>query len=268
MQTADHGGAHILTLPSKRGERTVAIHSGSWAMVTLTLRHHAGQSLSELLRLLLDAWRAVRSTRAVRDIFRRRVTASARGIEVTWSEHNGWHPHIHLMLRTQAWTSEELETLEREWLRAVPGQPGVAVAWSRTPASYLAKLSAEVAGIAKEAAGGHYNAWQLARAALARPELVLKWKEYQRAMKGRRILELDERAKALAALAPEPPKWSEKTECPMYAEEYRALASLETRDPDVLWLALEAVASATDPPYQLRVYLDDALQGSFGARAA
>lgn len=234
---------------------------GRWEMVTLTLRHRREQALRPLVDSLMDAWRGTRATRRVREPFTRHVTASARALEVTWSSRNGWHPHIHLVLRTEPWSDEEKRTLETEWLARVRGARGIAVAWSSTPAAYLAKLGAEVAGIGKRAHGEHFNAWQMAREAVRVewrrneaglnvpvyfpvPEWVERWREYQRVMAGRRILELDERAKAIANRANPVPEPEKRWELPLYAEQFSELARLERVDPVVLWLAIEAVRAA------------------------
>jgi hypothetical protein len=261
LQRADLGTAMTLTLESaKRGPREVRLEAGAWRMLTLTLRHHRGQALAALIDQLFVAWRSTRATRSVREVFERRVSASARALEVTWSERAGWHPHIHLMIRTSAWTDDEKRTLEREWLARVPGLAGVAIAWSDTPAEYLAKLGAEVAGVAKKAKRGHYSGWQIARAALASASFAVLWSEYQRAMHGRRILELDERAKALASLAPAPEPFARTWTIELYSEEYSELARLEREDPLALWLVLDCVcASGCDPPHELAIYLADNL---------
>lgn len=235
---------------------------GAWRMLTLTMHHHRGQKLAELAGLLMAAWRKTRRTRAVRVIFDRRVTASARCLEVTWSERNGWHPHLHIVLRTSEWTEEERETLSREWLRQVVGLASVATAWTETPASYISKLklAAELAGIGKDRSPGEgLSPMQLAAAALERPELMRFWREYQAAMHGRRILELDERAKALAAAAPdveeeETARWRVL----VAGKDYRALVRRELVDPEALWLALDVCcATGADPPHELAVYLED-----------
>jgi hypothetical protein len=152
----------------------------------------------------------------------------------------------------------------------VPGQKGIAVVWSNTPAKYLSKLGAEVAGVGKVAKDGHHNAWQLARAALERPELVPLWREYQRAMHGKRILEFDERAKAIAARAPEQEDFVARFDCTLFAEEYNALARHEVSDDSLLWLAIEVVThtAGPDPPAHFRAWLDDVLQNTAYARAA
>jgi hypothetical protein len=248
-------------------------------MVTLTIRHHRGEALASLLGIIFDAWRRVRSLRAVRAIFDAHVSATARAVEVTggWCEDaNGWHPHIHLVLRSSEWSADERATLERAWLNATDeahrGEPGIAVVWS-TPIEdwakerlrYLAKLGAEVAGIGKQAWGterGRLGPWQIAERALLDDEHAERWREYQSAMKGRRVLELDERAKALAAASAEV-KLEVKSEWTfeLHREEYATLAAFERHEPMALWLMVEAaLTSGPDPPAVLRSTLDDFLQ--------
>ena len=182
-----------------------------WQMVTLTLRHNNTEPLKLLLNKLMSSWRRVRATRAVREIFSDRVTASVRSVEVTYGRKNGWHPHIHLLLRTTEWTAREVETLRREWLRLTRGNLKRGVYWSepakggeRWVAQYLNKLGAEIAGVSKKARRGRLTHWQLAERSLDDVNLVPRWRESQETMRGRRILEFDERAKALLEQAPEP----------------------------------------------------------------
>lgn len=239
-----------------------------WRMLTLTFSHQRGEALAELLDRMTKAFRAWRSTRAVRELFDRRVSATARAIEVTWSDRNGWHPHIHLLVRSERWTEDEQWTAEKEWIGRIRSLAGVALRWSDCGATYLAKLGAEAAGIGKKAKRDHLNAWQLAVALVqAEPRthhkkmLVARWREYQTAMKGRRVLELDERAKQLAekgARERKPPRqvWV----VPLYSEAYAELARFESDEPAILWLAIESVTgTGCDPPHELTVLVDDIL---------
>lgn len=236
-----------------------------WMMLTLTFAHYRGERLENLLLTLFQAWRRVRATRAVRAIFERRVSATARALEVTWSPVNGWHPHIHLLLRGSEWSDDDKATLEREWAAALPGRTleGVALKWSTTPATYLSKLGAEVAGVGKRARGESLSPWQLAESCVRgepgerEPRRAL-WREYQSAMKGKRVLELDERAKRLAEDVREEEEAIQRWELALYPEEWFAVASCERFDPLVLWTLLEdAVNSGPDPPDVLRAIVDD-----------
>lgn len=225
---------------------------GRWQMLTLTMRHHRGDSLSDLLDRLFAAWRRVRSVRAVREIMDRTVTASVRALEVTFSFQNGWHPHLHVLWRTEEWTEEERATLALEWLRALDDRAApvhVAVRWS-TPigawcaerAAYLSKLGAEVAGVSKHSVRNDHPS--LHPFQVAERGFLALWSEYQRAMVGRRVLEMDERARALADQAPDnAPELRAETAIVLHADEYRALAQFERCDPGVLWLVLDCVLS-------------------------
>lgn len=239
---------------------------GRWQMVTLTLSHHAGKSLRELLALLMGAFRKLRTTRQVRAIFRDAVTATVRTLEVTHGR-NGWHPHIHLLLRTRDWSQDERATLEREWLRRVPGSLARAVVWSspieawhKDRARYIAKMGAEVAGVAKECKNGNLTPWQVARRALNEPRYEALWREYQTTMKGRRVLEFDERAKALLEKAPPKEEPLRVWRIDMFSEEFLELVKLEPAVPTILWEVLEtAIHGGPDPPAQVRITIDDAL---------
>lgn len=264
---------------------------GRWQMVTLTLKHHRGESLQTLLDALLKAWRLVRRQRLMRDIFDARVTATVRAVEATggWDEGgNGWHPHIHLLLRTSEWSERDRAVLEWLWAKTLgerAGWAGIAVHWS-TPieswqsnrARYLSKLGAEVAGIGKRAWGTHHGRlgpWQIAEAALYRPEredeppmtheerercdfFRSKWEEYQRALRGRRLLELDERAKAFAVEAEVALEVKKEWTLTFHREEFQALAAFERVEPRALWFLVEAALTAgPDPPGIVRSYVDD-----------
>jgi len=269
--------------------------NGRWQMVTLTLQHHAGEALKDTLTRLHQAFRRVRRTRIVRDIFSARVSASVRATEVTYGR-NGWHPHIHLLLRTSEWGETDQKSLEAEWLRYAPGLEAVAVVWS-TPieswhkqrALYLQKLGAEVAGIGKIGKRGSIGPWQVAERAVddaASREMWRKylervsgkkyppvkleplraralWREYQETMRGRRTLEFDERAKALLERAPEKEQPLQEWRCDIFAEEFAEYVRLESVVPSILWELLEtATHSGLDPPTQVRISIDDALQAA------
>lgn len=98
---------------------------GKVAMVTLTMRHRAGQPLEQLWDALSTAWNAVTSGRgwgAVQDTYGaptpRVVTHGRRKgqtvvdnrigwvrvVETTHGE-NGWHVHVHVALMLPAWTT-------------------------------------------------------------------------------------------------------------------------------------------------------------------
>jgi len=192
-----------------------------------------------------------------------------RALEVTFGV-NGWHPHAHILLNTSDWTEAERAVLAEEWSRALPGRTefDVAVVWSlpivawqASRARYIAKLGAELAGVGKLPKGGNQTPWQIARASLTDERAAALWSEYVAAMRGRRVLEFDERAKALAAAGSELLEASREWRVFLYREEYIALGALERRDPGVLWRVLEAAKTAgADPPSAVRDFVDGLLQ--------
>lgn len=255
--------------------------NGRWQMVTLTLQHNASQSLFALLDSLMGGWRKVRRKRAIEKIFKRRVTASIRALEVKHGRKNGWHPHIHLLLRTSHWSDEDRATLEREWLSVVDGKQGIAVKWSEPFAgseiqkasgkkrvAYLAKLGAELTGVCKESAdeNGNLTSWQVARRALEEPRYARLWREFQEAMRGRRILEFDERAKALVVPDVDTEEFLREWRIVLNRDEYEHLARFERKDPAILWLIVEtALHAGPDPPELVEDAITDVLR--WGRRA-
>jgi hypothetical protein len=105
------------------GDRTVQ-------MLTLTVTHRRGQALRDLCSVLLRALNRLRTRRRVRELFARHVEATVRALEVTHGR-NGWHPHLHVLLVTDAWTDAERRVLEEEWLLVAPEGTTVSrgVAW-------------------------------------------------------------------------------------------------------------------------------------------
>lgn len=193
----------------------------TWRMVTLTLRHHSGQRLADLLRGLRAAWRATRQRGTVQRAFRAHVLASARAVEVTLGP-NGWHPHIHVLILSDQWDDSEVQALASTWTEMVTRELGAACApddahavrWSHTlRETYLAKLGLELTGAAKAGSpmgllNDASDAYALARA-LRDPEASEQarstadrardlWQEFERATKGVRAIELDPRAVDLA----------------------------------------------------------------------
>lgn len=236
--------------------------AGRWQMLTLTLEHHAGESLRGVLDRLMLAWRSVRSHRSVRGIIAERVTASIRATEVTWGQ-NGWHPHIHLLWRTTEWTPAEQLELEQLWCARAGGAPGIGVRWS-TPitgsspqrARYLARLGCEMSGLGKRAHAGHWSAWQIGeQAARARASAAIDtrwlflWREYQSTMKGRRLLELDERARAMVPEAEASQVLAERRVA-IYGEVYESIARADW------WFPLAVLEAAT-----YAGTIDDAVRG-------
>lgn len=80
---------------------------GSILFVTLTIRHKKTDSLKQSIDAVLGSWKKLLQGRAwvggrnksgMRDRFD--VEGYIRSTEVTYSEKNGWHPHIHALILT------------------------------------------------------------------------------------------------------------------------------------------------------------------------
>jgi hypothetical protein len=93
------------------------------AMLTLTIRHGAGDDLRELRRGLANAWRGVARGRPWQKFKAKLgIRHSIRALEVTHGD-NGFHPHLHVLLfldREMASLSEDhvaecVDWLKRRW---------------------------------------------------------------------------------------------------------------------------------------------------------
>jgi hypothetical protein len=198
----------------------VAEPDRAWRMLTLTVRHREGMALADLLRLR-KAWRKTRQRGSVQRLWKARVAASVRAIEVPDGKH-GWHPHIHIAILTTEWTDDEALLVMRTWQEMVTRELGAACCpddahgmrisrdWKD---SYLTKLGLETTGAAKEnSAWSHAEAagerYAVARRMQSRDERAriyeqgdrrrARFREYETATKGCRAIELDDRATALA----------------------------------------------------------------------
>lgn len=92
------------------GEVERKARNGSvFSMITLTVSHQLGDSLSKLMTLLRDALRRfVRSKQ-----FKRHVHSRVRSFEVTWGD-NGFHPHVHMLIEAKYWNMYSAKELWRQ----------------------------------------------------------------------------------------------------------------------------------------------------------
>ncbi|MGV1037952.1 MAG: protein rep [Candidatus Nanopelagicales bacterium] len=80
--------------------RTWADGGGSFALATLTIRHHKGQALATVWDTVQKAWRSMTESRAYKDLREALgVEGYHRTTEVTYGAH-GWHVHLHVLLFT------------------------------------------------------------------------------------------------------------------------------------------------------------------------
>lgn len=175
-------------------------------MVTLTVRHHKGQALSDVYDGLSDSWRRYWQGRAGKDLKSiLGLQGYIRGAEVTHGKH-GWHPHMHCLLFVDHELSErELDVVRNRWLALAPGTlEGVGAHVKRCKGTgvdeYLTKLGLEVAGIITKEKTSN-TPWAIARrAAEGDLEAAHLWREYYLATKGRRQLTWSRGLKARAGV--------------------------------------------------------------------
>jgi hypothetical protein len=268
-----------------RIDHALTIAGGRWQMVTLTVRHRDGMPLRELVRGLMRAWRRARQGGTTQVIWRQRVTASVRATEITRGRH-GWHPHLHVLLRTEEWTDSEREALLGRWIAAVQRDLGdacvpdaaYAIRWStpidacraseRERARYLAGLGHELADVGgKRARGrGSMSVWEIASHAVSGDERAIAlWREYARATRGRRALEMDDRATAYArtplpdadASARVGDVSDDRVTVSVDSLELRALREYERmHDPAIMGAIVDSVRTCERPEETVRTWVE------------
>jgi len=247
---------------------------GSWAMLTVTLRHRKGMALKPLFRGLAAAWRRCKQGGRIQRIWSERVTMSVRASEITYGD-NGWHPHLHILIRTTAWTEDEKDALLMAWQRAIREVLGRecspsderAIEWSAPfdasdeskQALYIFKLGGELAGSGKVAHAGHVTHWEVAeRAAREGGQWLRLWQdEFLGATRGRRMLELDDRCKAAAVRQLEyeaslkPHTEEDPASCTIHIslarDDVRALRMIEARERGVWGHVLSSAEHRGEP---------------------
>lgn len=210
---------------------------GHVALLTLTMRHNAAQSLSELWDALSPAWNVAtaqnRSARLARE--RAGVMGFARTVEATHGR-NGWHLHIHALVFIEP--GADLQALDglddaiaTGWMRALErrGMPtpsrerGCELRLLNTEtaraeiARYVAKsaFTSERAAAAaalevtqtqtKSAGYGNRTPWQILAAAMTgNKRAATLWSEWEVVSKGRRCHTWSRGLRAALALNDEP----------------------------------------------------------------
>lgn len=216
-------------------------------------------------------------------LWRENVSASARATDVTYGR-NGWHAHLHVLLRTEGFDDDARAELLSRWQDAVRLALGAdavpdeshAIRWS-TPidacradeaerARYLVKLGSElVGGETKDRTKRKSRTpWQLLADAIAGDvESRRLWSEYYVGMKGARAVELDDRCArfaregvlhaALGVDAAEPLVDGGKTTVtiPVDSAAFRALRAYEQRFDGAILATIVADASKAQRPEEV-----------------
>jgi len=151
---------------------------GSLAMITLTVRHRAGDSLAVLDKGLSDAMEIMARNGTVRRLLRSvGMVGRIRSYEVQYSRINGFHPHCHnLYFLARPLLGSEVATLKTAWVSAVQSS-GLDASWEvgldyrscdGNIGDYLSKVSSissemTLGNLSKDGgeATGHYSPLQL-----------------------------------------------------------------------------------------------------------
>jgi hypothetical protein len=170
-------------------------------MLSITVRHHAGDDLKALRQGVSKAWRKLQQTRDWRDMRDEcGIEHFIRGHDITWGE-NGWHPHIHVLMfctrpalaktwrerMTALWRAQVVRSLGASHLPTKRRALSIDVCHD---ASYIARLGLEIASpAAKHARDGHLAPMQLAELLAnatgpKRERLAQAWRTYADGMKG------------------------------------------------------------------------------------
>lgn len=177
-------------------------------MKTLTFRHNKNEKLSDLLRLFFKAldyyyfnsrfWRSYKKTIGLKHF--------VKVLEVTWSEKNGWHVHLHMLLICEQFDSATgefyrvpiSEDFLSPWQTAcghaglgVPDFHGVTITCHEAINSYIAKWGLEselTKQHTKKGRDGHHTPFDLARIGeeTGKPIFCSLFAEYYFCFKGRR----------------------------------------------------------------------------------
>ena len=264
----------------ERVRRTLG-SGGLWQHVILTVPHRAGEAWSVVYDRLLHGIRDLTHGQAGR-VLRGLQEASIRATESTWSVRSGWHVHFHCLWRLRRpMMAAEFDVLEQQWCERTAAEKGYGMRLGASfdcnhadqrnwAAKYVSKLSLELSGSGKHAHPEHFTMGEVftraSRASDDRDRMFLGLvREYQEATKGRRIYQLDRRAKRMHDAAPELPErvvvreW--RTE--VYREEFSGLSRAERhrRVWDAVYLPLEVAATARgDPASAISAAIDSLLQ--------
>lgn len=210
------------------------------ALVTLTVRHHAGDSLASVWDAVSSGWARVTGGKAWKTAQERYgIKGWARAVEVTHGG-NGWHVHVHAVVLGDAFDDESGIALGHSmWRRWAAGVRSVGLeSWRDRGGldvrvstggdlgalgAYLAKQGADLEGLAAEATLGAFKEgrkgsrtpFQIARSVLETGDAadVALWREWEQVSKGRRQLTWSRGLRVQAGLA------NERTDEEIAAEE-------------------------------------------------
>lgn len=177
-------------------------HMGVY-MLTLTVRHALGHSLSEMVQALPEAWANLQQRKLWRDLRDAHEPFMVRALEVTHGR-CGWHPHLHVLVVTDCRLAKaEVASLQCDirdaWVQIIGRRMGAdhvpawdigAVFAECKACDYLSKMSMELSDPGtKRAKRGNRKPWQIAEdwTRYGSREDGRLWNEYLGAMHGRAL---------------------------------------------------------------------------------
>lgn len=185
---------------------------GSTALITLTLRHNAGQSLAQTWDALTYGWSKVTSGKGyMAEVARFGIEGWCRAVEVTRGDEFGWHPHLHVLVAFDTpmspdmiaalgglWWARFSRAIGRRGYSAVAAKGGldartvtISEDGSGGLGRYLSKIAFEVtAGQGKAGRSGNRSPFEILADGLAtgNADDLEAWWEYERTSKKRKQL--------------------------------------------------------------------------------
>lgn len=101
----------------------------SASLVTLTLKHQRGDDLKFMFEAMGRAWgrlasgKGWKNWRCVGDLSVQYI----KGLDLTWSLRNGWHPHIHVALYLPPGHSGDVEWFIQRWIKCLEAEGFIAL---------------------------------------------------------------------------------------------------------------------------------------------
>lgn len=202
--------ASISEVRRQQVEETIRRHieaGGIVCMAAFTMPHHRFQSSAELRTAISETWRGMQQGSAwIRNKRAYGLLGTIRALEVTHSQGNGWHPHLHVLFFLPALPAADLQAfgdfLFDRWserIRALGYGECTRAAWrfeqttnSERAGDYVTKWGADrelTQGHLKRAKGGGRTPWQmLADAGRGDKAALMLFREFGLSFKGARQL--------------------------------------------------------------------------------
>lgn len=174
-------------------------------LVTLTVRHERTDALAVLQDALSRGWARMTSGKGWKNLTKSGAISYIKGLDLTWSQAHGWHPHVHITLLVpptyedargfaNAFRDRWMSSLEKVGFEALPGGQDVqecrdvekSVRYAVTPAAVKETLGSSMKTGRPNKGLSAFDV--LERAVEGDAGFQARWCEYVEAMKGRRTI--------------------------------------------------------------------------------